>query len=311
MSIVSFCAPAALAALLLATSAASTAHAADVASQLRVVEEPAAVPSPWTFRFTPYGWLTSLNGTQTVRGRSVNVDASFLDVIDATLGSGGTLIGLMADFEARNGPVSFLGDVVWTKIAVDRSGVRSRSLARAPGVVGSIGATTDLKIEMAIVEAGAAYEVARFGLGSSEASSVAVDVLAGGRFWHQKAELTLDLAATLDIGDLEVSRNRAFARSGSVDWADPFVGARLRYSVAPGHELFVRGDVGGFGVGSDFSWQAVAGYAWDFAVWNGVTLSGVLGYKALYVDYAHGEGRSRYEFDMLQHGPLLGVSMRF
>jgi hypothetical protein len=311
MRIVSFCAPAALAALLLANTAASIAHAADVASQLRVVEEPAAVPSPWTFRFTPYGWLTSLNGTQTVRGRSVNVDASFLDVIDATLGSGGTLIGLMADFEARNGPVSFLGDVVWTKIAVDRSGVRSRSLARAPGVVGSIGATTDLKIEMAIVEAGAAYEVARFGFGSSEASSVAVDVLAGGRFWHQKAELTLDLAATLDIGDLEVSRNRAFARSGSVDWADPFVGARLRYSVAPGHELFVRGDVGGFGVGSDFSWQAVAGYAWDFAVWNGVTLSGVLGYKALYVDYAHGEGRSRYEFDMLQHGPLLGVSMRF
>jgi len=89
------------------------------------------------------------------------------------------------------------------------------------------------------------------------------------------------------------------------------VGARLRYAVAPGHELFVRGDVGGFGVGSDFSWQAVAGYAWDFAVWNGVTFSGVLGYKALYVDYTQGEGLSRYGFDMLQHGPVLGVNMRF
>jgi hypothetical protein len=238
------------------------------------------------------------------------VSASFIDVIDATIGSGGTLVGLMADFEARNGPVSFLGDVVWTKIAVDRSGVRSRSLARAPGVVGSLGATADLNVEMAIVEAGAAYEVARFGLGSPEASNVAVDVLAGGRFWHQKADVSLDLAATLDIGDLELGRDRAFARSGSVDWADPFVGARLRYAVAPRHELFIRGDVGGFGVGSDFSWQAVAGYAWDFAVWNGVTFSGVLGYKALYVDYAEGEGR-RYEFDMLQHGPVLGVSMRF
>jgi hypothetical protein len=308
MSTVCFCSRAALAALILAGGGVSTVQAADVSSR-RVVEQPAAIPSPWMFRFTPYGWLTSLNGTQTVRGRSVDVSASFIDVIDATLGSGGTLIGLMADFEARNGPVSFLGDLVWMKVAVDRSGVRSRSLA--PGIVGSLGATADLKIEMAILEAGAAYELARFGLGSSDANSVAVDVLAGGRFWYQRADVSLDLAATLDIGDLELGRNRAFARSGSVDWADPFVGARLRYAVMPGHELFVRGDVGGFGIGSDFSWQAVAGYAWDFAVWNGITFSGVLGYKALYVDYAQGEGRRRYEFDMLQHGPVLGVSMRF
>jgi hypothetical protein len=300
---------AALAALILAGGGVSVGQAADLPSQRSIVEQPAAIPSPWTFRFTPYGWLTSLNGTQTVRGRSVDVDASFIDIIDATIGSGGTLIGLMADFEGRNGPVSFLGDLVWTKIAVDRSGVRSRSLA--PGIVGSLGATADLKIEMAILEAGAAYELARFGLGSSDDNSVAFDVLAGGRFWYQKADVSLDLAATLDVGDLELGRDRAFARSGSVDWADPFVGARLRYAVAPGHELFVRGDVGGFGVGSDFSWQAVAGYAWDFAVWNGVTFSGVLGYKALYVDYTQGEGLSRYGFDMLQHGPVLGVNMRF
>ncbi|WP_404292491.1 hypothetical protein ACD578_09335 [Microvirga sp. RSM25] len=43
-----------------------------------------------------------------------------------------------------------------------------------------------------------------------------------------------------------------FARSGSVDWLDPVIGARIRYAMAPGHELFLRGDIGGFGVGSDF-----------------------------------------------------------
>jgi hypothetical protein len=37
----------------------------------------------------------------------------------------------------------------------------------------------------------------------------------------------------------------------------------------------------------------------------------VIGYRALSVDYAQGEGRSRYEFDMLQHGPILGLSARF
>ena len=92
----------------------------------------------------------------------------------------------MADFEARNGPVSFLGDLVWTKIAVDRSGVRSRSLA--PGIVGSLGATADLQIEMAILEAGATYEVARFGFAGSDASSVGLDVLAGGALRARSAD---------------------------------------------------------------------------------------------------------------------------
>jgi hypothetical protein len=125
------------------------------------------------------------------------VDASFLDIIDATLGSSGTLIGLMADFEARNGPVALFGDLVWTKIGVGSSGVRSRSL----GPVGLSGAASaDVSFQMAILEAGGAYEVARFGVGGPGAS-VALDVLAGGRFWYQKADLSFDLATTVDIGD--------------------------------------------------------------------------------------------------------------
>jgi hypothetical protein len=265
------------------------------------------MPSGWAYRFTPYGWLTSLHGSQTVRGRTVDVDASFVDIIDATLGSGGTLIGLMANFEARTGPVALFGDLVWSKIGIEGSGVTTRGVGP---VAVSAGASADVAFQMAILEAGAAYEVARFGLGGHGAS-VALDVLAGGRFWYQKADVSFDLATAVDIGDLELGRNRAIARSGSVDWADPFVGARLRYAVSPGHEIFARGDVGGFDVGSKFSWQAIAGYGFDFAAWNGITFSGVLGYKALYVDYAQGEGRRRYEFDMLQHGPVLGVSMRF
>ena len=132
------------------------------------------------------------------------------------------------------------------------------------------------------------------------------------RYWYQQADVSFNVAATVDIADLLVlGRNRAIARSGAVDWTDPFVGARMRFAVAPGQELFVRGDIGGFGVGSKFSWQAIAGYNFDFAVWNGITFSGLLGYKALYVDYAQGEGRRRYEFDMLTHGPVVGVTMRW
>lgn len=274
------------------------AEAADLSPP--VPAEKLVPPPAWTFRFTPYGWLTSLNGNQTVKGRNVKVDASFVDVIDATLGEGGTLIGLMGDLEARYGRFSLYGNVVWSKIGVDRSGATTRSAA--PGIVGAVGAAADVKVSMGIIEAGATYEVARFG-------SVSFDVLAGARYWYQRANLSFDLATTVDIGDLSFGRNVAVARSGTVDWLDGFAGARMRVAVAPGQELFLRGDIGGGG--SKFSWQGIAGYGFDFAEKNGITYSGVIGYRALYVDYSQGEGRRRYAFDMLQHGPVVGLSLRF
>ncbi|MGB6766576.1 MAG: hypothetical protein WBE50_00515 [Methyloceanibacter sp.] len=57
----------------------------------------------------------------------------------------------------------------------------------------------------------------------------------------------------------------------------------LRHQLAPGKELQFLGDVGGFGVGSDFTWQLSGGYSFDFAVWQ-TTLHGLVGYRALAVD---------------------------
>lgn len=258
----------------------------------------ADVEPGWTFRVTPYGWLTAMKGTQTVRGRSVDVDASFIDILEKS----DTLVGLMADFEARYGRWALIGDAVWTKVGLGGDTTRTRS--PVSGIVGAVGASLGLDVRMAIVEFGAAYEVARSG-------ALALDVLAGGRYWHQKADLSVDLAATVDLGDLAVAGSRAIAKSGSVDWVDPMVGGRLRYEIAPGHQFTLRADVGGFGVGSRFSWQAIAAYGYDFAVHKGVTYAGVIGYRALYVDYAKGSGSSRYEFDVLQHGPVVGLSIRF
>ena len=70
------------------------------------------------------------------------------------------------------------------------------------------------------------------------------------------------------------------ARSGDVDWVDPLIGARVRHQLAPGQELLVRADIGGFGAGSEFSWNALAAYSFELAVRDGVTYSGLLGYRA-------------------------------
>ena len=49
-------------------------------------------------------------------------------------------------------------------------------------------------------------------------------------------------------------------------------------------------------------WNVVGAYSFTFAVRNGVTYSGLLGYRALSVDYEKGSGVNRYEFDVVQHG---------
>jgi hypothetical protein len=110
----------------------------------------------------------------------------------------------------------------------------------------------------------------------------------GGRYWLQKADLTLNLAGTIGVNtaDLQVSADgsKAFARSGNVQWVDPVLGFRIRHKLAEGQDLALEADLGGFGMGSRISAQAVGTYAYQFGSTGSVGWSVVLGYRALYVD---------------------------
>ena len=176
---------------------------------------PLPVPTGWTYRFTPYGWLTALNGRQTIRGRSFKVNATFVDIVEKS----DTLVALMGDFEAKNGPVTLYADLVWSNIGADRSNVKTRGLS--PGSRSTTARSLDLDIDMAIAEAGAFYEIGRYG-------PVAFELLAGARYWYQEASLSFDAVRSVEIADLEFNGARAFAKSGSVEWLDPLVGARVR-----------------------------------------------------------------------------------
>jgi hypothetical protein len=110
---------------------------------------------------------------------------------------------------------------------------------------------------------------------------------------------------------LEISGNRAIARSGSINWADPLIGLRLRTQWAPGQEIVLRGDIGGFDAGSHFSWNVLGAYTYDFMVRDGVKYSGMLGYRLLDVNFSTGDGLNKYSYDVLQHGPVLGLTITF
>jgi hypothetical protein len=64
----------------------------------------------------------------------------------------------------------------------------------------------------------------------------------------------------------------------------------------------LRGDVGGFGADSEFSWQAYAGYNRDFE-FNGMKFTTMLGYRALSINYHTGNVEQRKGVGAIFHGP--------
>lgn len=87
------------------------------------------------------------------------------------------------------------------------------------------------------------------------------------------------------------------------DWFDPYVGLRGRYYF---NDRFYAGgkcDVGGFGIGSDLTWQAEA--ALGYQITPAVFVEA--GYRALSIDYDH----RGFVYDTVTHGVQLTLGMNF
>jgi hypothetical protein len=280
--------------------AAGIAAAAVLGGPAMAQEPPRPAPPAWMLTFTPYSWLAGLNGQTTAKGRTTDIDAGPFAVLEHLDG-----VPWMSFAEARIGRLALYGDLLYAPVGADASGVRALG-----GL--TLDAGLGVQVEQTIAEAGVAFELAKWRSGSVLGTGpTALDLLAGARYWRQDVEIHLALSATLDVAGLALSGSRAVARAGTAEWVDPLVGLRLRHQLAPGQELVLRGDVGGFGAGSTFSWNVLGAYSFEMARHGGVTYAGILGYRALAVDYQKGSGASPYAYDMVQHGPLVGLKASF
>jgi len=265
-------------------------------------------PDAWRFRIALYGWAPSIAGNLTARGQTVDVNASFIDLLQKS----DSLIGYMGYFEANKGRVGFFADVVWARLGFGSSNASFRN--PIAGLQISTTSNTAVTYSLTIVEAAGTYEFARWP--GSPGSFTALDGLLGFRYWNNAVDLNFDITGTVDFSrlsaalgrDIGFARSFGITRSANLDWVDPVVGLRLRHQFTPAQEVMLLGDVGGFGFQSNFEWQAlgVYSYAWQF---TGYQVAALIGYRAIGVNYLNtGNNNS---VNLVLHGPLIGVSFRF
>jgi hypothetical protein len=252
-----------------------------------------------------YGWLISVSGSITARGQTVDINASFIDLVQKSQSVG----GLTGYFEADKGEAGMYVDFVYTSLGFGANNTGYRN--PIAGLKITTSASAALTYKVFIIEVGGVYELFRWQ--HSEHSSTAIDGVMAARYWNNSVAASFDATANVDLSHRHLDRSFgiAIARADTIQWVDPVFGVRVRHQFTPHQEFIVRGDIGGFGLGSQFSWQAVAvySYAWDLD--GGQKLAALLDFRALGVNYSSGSGLDTVGINEMLYGPIIGVSYRF
>ena len=175
----------------------------------------------------------------------------------------------MVHFDMRNDHWVLMSDLFY----VDLEGSNNIALG-----------TATVAVQQTLFEVAGGYRV-----------SPIVTLLAGARW----VDLENRIRYTGQILDEEVSAGKS--------WIDPFVGAHLMTPLSERWWFGARGDIGGFGAGSDLAWQAYA----DIGFRASKVVSIILGYRAIDMDYEDGSGRDLFRYDMLIAGPQIAVAFSF
>ncbi len=225
----------------------------------------------WKFLTEVYMLFPNMNGETGIGNNlTVPVDAGTGDIF-STLKLGG-----MIYLEAHTNKWAITSDFVFMNLEKDIT----------PTTLINSGATG---VDQYIWEAAGLYRINSF-----------LEVGAGGRLNHLAAGIA---------GERNVFPNstEAFSESQSRTFYDPILITRLSTALDDKWLFQFRGDLGGFGVGSDFTWQlqAYAGYRFTKVF----QLTG--GYRILGIDYDKGVDKERFIFDMIESGPVIRLGFNF
>jgi hypothetical protein len=227
----------------------------------------------WTVEVAPYLWAAALDGNATVGGIKADVDVPFSDLLKDL--SGGAML---------------LVSVEKGRFGIGVNGLFARVSSDSDVGPIEIDATSDTG-QLAVAPY---YRLVEWQYGVSSSGRplrLVVAPEAGFRVTYMRTELEVRGGWTVDQSE---------------SWVDPLIGSRIGLDLSDRWRIAGEANVGGFGVGSDLTWNVQAFVGYRTTVF-GQDTTFALGYRALYQDYHHKD----FEWDVTIHGPVLGTALHF
>jgi hypothetical protein len=222
----------------------------------------------WRHTITPYLMAAHLEGTSGIGGLNADIDLNASDIFS------NLDFGAMLAYRGETEDWAVMTDFIYMKLGASQTSSGENLYARV-----NLEQTT------------AQLDVAR-------RLSEHFEITLGARYWD--VETTLQLTGLGPVG-IDVR-----GEAGD-SWIDPLLGMRVTYPFNDRWAFLGKGDIGGFGIGSDFTWHATAALNWAASERTSVTLL----YRHIAVDYESGSGASRFALDITEAGPGMGVSFKF
>jgi hypothetical protein len=254
-----------------AVSAADTAGSSAygvTASSLAAAQSTSSGGSDWEFAGTPYLWASGAKAKiETPQGENINVDESFTDIL------GDLKFAMMGAFEAKHGRFVSVQDLMYLSIG-----------SSAHGHLGPIPLDAHVDEKLLTTSHLFGYRVVDNG-------PMFVDVFAGGRLTSIKVDLDIDAPLV------------SFHRSSKKTQFGPVIASRVRFPLGDKWGVGVYGDLGGFGVGADLSWQLLGTVQYDISDrWRLLA-----GWRHFYAK----QTKNDFDVHLKLDGPILGATFRF
>jgi hypothetical protein len=251
-----------------AEAADSSAYGVADASSLAAIQSTNPGGSGWEFAVTPYLWASGAKTKiETPQGEDIKVDQSFGDILDDLK------FALMGAFEAKHGRFVSVQDLIYLSLGTS-----------ADGHIGPIPIEADADLKSLVTTHLFGYRVVDEG-------PMFVDLFAGGRITSIKVDLDIDTP----LGS--VHRDNKKTQFG------PVIASRFRAPLGGKWGAAVYGDLGGFGVGADISWELLGTIQYDLSDrWRLAA-----GWRHFYAKQSKNDFDVHFKLD----GPILGVTYRF
>ncbi len=232
-----------------------------------------AVADDWTFSVEPYVLAANIAGDASIgRVTGVEVDVDFSDILE-TLD-----MGAMIHFEAHSANGwGFAIDYGFMDLSDD--------------IFGERGGIVDARVRQGTLEG--------LLIRQSGNPTSGLEYFAGFRWWDNDIDIAVDPAILPGTIQTKVGAS----------WIDLLVGARWTRDISDRWQMQLRGDIGGFGIESDFTSALTASFLYRFSPMFSLDLQ----YKALWVDYEEGKSGqpSYFSYDTVTHGPIIGLKIEF